>query len=336
MRLLTFLLTLLLIQEFEEPKRARAEDREPTRHIVALDTGHTPAHPGAISASGVPEYEFNRRVVAKINAALTNTATIQPYIVASSNDLTLVGRTRLAAAHGAELFIAIHHDSAQDKYLRDWSVDGKTQRYSDEFSGYGVFFSRRNAQPEASLEFARLLGSSMTAQGFHFAKHHAEPIEGENREIVDAAAGVYRFDDLIVLRTAQMPAVLLECGVIVNRLEEKSLSTSERQEKIAEAVKAAVLAYFNRSPGRVPAATPDRQKGRAANGEMPAKGIKLSPTPSLKASTKNSPQSEPLIEPRKRSLFERVFPKLFKKEKQVTSPTTKPEQSTESNKDEEP
>jgi hypothetical protein len=50
--------------------------------------------------------------------------------------------------------------------------------------------------------------------------HHAEPIKGENRELVNPELGIYRFDDLIVLKSAAMPAALLECGVIVNRSEE--------------------------------------------------------------------------------------------------------------------
>jgi len=52
---------------------------------------------------------------------------------------------------------------------------------------------------------------------------------------------MYRFDDLIVLRTANMPAVLLECGVIVNPDEEKELKQPERQSKTVRAIRSAVL-----------------------------------------------------------------------------------------------
>jgi N-acetylmuramoyl-L-alanine amidase len=331
MRALSAFLALMLFQEFEVSKATQEESRAAAKHIVALDIGHTPAHPGAISATGIPEYEFNKIVVTKINIALTKTRTIQPYIVTSSNDLTLASRTRLAAAHAAELFIAIHHDSAQDKYLRTWNVDGKIERYSDDFSGYGVFFSRRNAQPDASFEFAELLGASMAAEGFHFSQHHAEPIKGENREIVDADAGVYRFDDLIVLRTAQMPAVLLECGVIVNRLEEKSLLTSERQEQIAQAVTNAVLAYFSASRPQLLPPSRDQQQLAAASGAAPATGIRLAPT---QTSKKTSAAGRPSTETSKRSIFQRMFHKLFNKESPVKSLSTTSDESTDLNKEE--
>jgi N-acetylmuramoyl-L-alanine amidase len=48
------------------------------------------------------------------------------------------------------------------------------------------------------------------------------------RELVDATNGVYRYDQLIVLRTTQMPAVLLEAGSIVNRKEELELAKPDR------------------------------------------------------------------------------------------------------------
>ena len=46
--------------------------------------------------------------------------------------------------------------------------------------------------------------------------YHAEPIAGENRLALDRRLGVHRFDGLAVLKTATMPAVLVEAGVIVN------------------------------------------------------------------------------------------------------------------------
>ena len=60
------------------------------------------------------------------------------------------------------------------------------------------------------------------------------------RELVDAAAGVYRYDQLIVMRNTRMPAVLLEAGSIVNRQEEQELANPQRRELISAAVVAAV------------------------------------------------------------------------------------------------
>ncbi|HMG80469.1 MAG TPA: hypothetical protein VK591_17435, partial [Xanthobacteraceae bacterium] len=52
--------------------------------------------------------------------------------------------------------------------------------------------------------------------------------------------GVYRYDQLVVLRYTRMPALLLEAGSIVNRQEELELATPERRTLTSAAVAAAV------------------------------------------------------------------------------------------------
>ena len=46
--------------------------------------------------------------------------------------------------------------------------------------------------------------------------YHAEPIAGENRPLLAPPPGRASLDGLAVLKTATMPAVLVEAGVIVN------------------------------------------------------------------------------------------------------------------------
>ncbi len=63
------------------------------------------------------------------------------------------------------------------------------------------------------------------------------------RALLDADAGVYRYDTLFVLKKTQMPAVLLEAGSIVNRDEELALASLERQQVISAAVVDAVDSF---------------------------------------------------------------------------------------------
>ena len=69
------------------------------------------------------------------------------------------------------------------------------------------------------------LGKALEARGLHYTPHYTLALMGHHRrELIDAEAGVYRFDQLIVLRMTRMPAVLLEAGSIVNRQEELELA----------------------------------------------------------------------------------------------------------------
>ena len=73
--------------------------------------------------------------------------------------------------------------------------------------------------------------------------HHAEKIEGENRELIDKNRGIYRYDGLAVLKGATMPAVLLECGIIVNRREEELLNDPAYRMRIVAAIQRAITTY---------------------------------------------------------------------------------------------
>jgi N-acetylmuramoyl-L-alanine amidase len=90
--------------------------------------------------------------------------------------------------------------------------------------------------PQKSLLFAGILGTEMLKEGFSPSLHHAEKIEGENRKLVDKNRGIYEYDDLIILKNAKMAAVLLECGIIVNRNEEEQLSDPTNRRKIVLAI----------------------------------------------------------------------------------------------------
>jgi N-acetylmuramoyl-L-alanine amidase len=103
----------------------------------------------------------------------------------------------------------------------------------------------RIASSHKALKFARLLGEAMIARGFSPTLHHAEKIPSEGRSLLDKNLGLYEFSDLIVLKTAAMPAVLLECGVIVNRSEEASLQKPETQERIADAAAEAIVKFMH-------------------------------------------------------------------------------------------
>jgi N-acetylmuramoyl-L-alanine amidase len=113
----------------------------------------------------------------------------------------------------ADLFIAIHHDSVPNNLKEVWQYEGRTNYYCDRFSGYAIFVSNENADRAGSLAFSHLLGQELQKGGLQYTPHYTLPLMGRYRhELVDAEAGVYRCDQLVALRSTQMPAVLLEAG----------------------------------------------------------------------------------------------------------------------------
>ena len=206
---------------------------------VAVDVGHFHDRPGATSARGVVEYDFNLALATRIRAALEQRGCKVILIGAEGDARELRGRTALARQ--ASFFLSVHHDSVQEQFLTPWVHDGKNRRYTDQFAGFSLFVSRENPALAESLRCASTIGSALRGKGFVPSLYHAEAMPGEHRPFADQANGVHYFDGLVVLKSAVQPAVLLEAGVILNRAEEVRLSTEETRQSMAEAVASAVF-----------------------------------------------------------------------------------------------
>jgi N-acetylmuramoyl-L-alanine amidase len=244
----------------EEPAApaAKASTCTPSAFRVILDVGHTTTDPGATSARGVAEYSFNMKLADTVKQSLVDagfTKTVR-MITATRPYAGLFERAARANDAHPDLFISIHHDSVPDDLLQTWQYEGKTNRYCDRFSGYALFVSDENGDRAGSLAFGHLLGVALQKRGLHYTPHYTLPLMGRHRhELMDSAAGVYRYDQLVVLQKTTMPAVLLEAGSIINRQEELEVGTPERRQLVADAIVAAVK-DFCAMRAQSPLATP--------------------------------------------------------------------------------
>jgi N-acetylmuramoyl-L-alanine amidase len=238
-------------------------DRAAFRTVV--DVGHTAEVAGAMSARGATEYDFDLRLAKQIDKDLTAAGFGRTVLLITAEAPTagLYKRAARANALKADLFLSIHHDAVPDSFLETWQFEGQEQHFSDRFPGHSIFISNDNADPRGSLAFGRLLGNALKARGMRYTPHYTEKFMGNRRrELVDAQAGVYRYDQLIVLKDTRMPAVLLEAGSIVNRDEELVLATPERHALVGAAVVEAVDAFCGaRRPLKpTPAAAAEKKK----------------------------------------------------------------------------
>jgi len=226
---------------------------DPAKFRLVVDVGHTRKSDGALSARNIPEYDFNLRLATRLVEKLKSEGFSWTRLMVTEGKArpSLLKRVATANNSGAELFLSIHHDSVPDKFMEDWEYEGKKSKYSDRFSGWSLFVSRDNADFDSSFSFAKMIGKRMKAQGFKFADQYSLPVMGKYRhDLIDKAAGVYRYDNLVVLMRTRMPAVLLEAGSIINRDEELQVAGHERQDATIGAVTAALKEYCGMQPSQ--------------------------------------------------------------------------------------
>ncbi|MBM4288107.1 MAG: N-acetylmuramoyl-L-alanine amidase [Deltaproteobacteria bacterium] len=210
---------------------------------VAIDIGHSPKDPGAISARGVPEYRFNRNIATLLLAELRQDPRFKDsFIINETGEaISLSGRSAWAERQGGDVLLSIHHDSVYPEDLSQWFYQGKIMDYCDLFSGHSIFYSEKNGDTAESFRFAVILGSEMRRRGFTPTLHHANR---GNKVLVDKTRGIYRFDNLVVLKSADIPAVLFECGIIKNRNDELLLSDPKYQQRLVTVLYNAIAQYY--------------------------------------------------------------------------------------------
>jgi N-acetylmuramoyl-L-alanine amidase len=216
---------------------------DPAKFRIVLDVGHTAKSEGAISARHVAEFVFNLRLAQRIEEKLKAEGFTGTRLLLTEGNAraSLIRRVATANKLSANLFLSIHHDSVPNSFLENWEFEGRKNHFSDRFSGYSVYVSRNNPDFKTSLRFGELLGKEMKAQGLEYARQYTQAIMGRYQHpLLDKETGLYSYDKLYVLRSTQMPAVLLEAGSIINRDEELKMASPERRDIVSNAVATAV------------------------------------------------------------------------------------------------
>jgi len=216
--------------------------------VVAIDIGHSIQAPGTRSARGVPEYIFNKRqATAIVEEAGQDFPNLHVIILNDQGrNISLRQRVQMSVNAGASIFISIHHDSAQKRYLRQWTYKGKSLDHTPAIHGFSLFISPQEKNGP-SRHLAAEIATRMIAAGRVPSDHHAEDIPGERRLLLDRFLGIYAAPFGVLVRSA-IPAVLVEFGVIRNKDEEAQLAKPAMRQKLAKALLQGIARFCRNDP----------------------------------------------------------------------------------------
>lgn len=226
-------------------------DNTKMKRTVLIVSGHVrkPAsridHMGAQSYTGIFEHEFNDAVVGYFEDKLHQISGIRYDVVLASRNIGLRERVEYANRIMPALYLEIHHDAAQTEDIERARQAGENSPLWKDMSGFSVHYSENNPFPVKSKVFAEYFADEMLNDGFNPNLYHADV---EKMICIDRDKGIYNRIDpwgLYVLYNVKSPAVVIECGTIVNPHEEKLLSQENNRFKIVKAINRAIVKLFD-------------------------------------------------------------------------------------------
>ncbi len=201
---------------------------------------------GAQSYTGIFEHEFNDVVVGYFEDKFHHASGIRYDVILASRNLGLRERVEYANRIMPALYLEIHHDAAQPEDIEKARKDGEGSPLWEDMSGFSVHYSENNSFPEMSKVFAQLFADEMLENGFKPNLYHTDV---EKMMCIDRYRGIYNRITpwgLYVLSNIKCPAVIIECGTIVNPHEEKLLSQENNRLKIVKAINRALVKFFEK------------------------------------------------------------------------------------------
>ena len=224
--------------------------------IIAVDAGHGGEDPGAIGKNGTREKDvvlaIARELALKINAEPGMKAVL---IRGGDYFVPLVERMRRARAQQADLFVSIHADSIRDRSIDGSSVYILSQRgASNEASRW--LAERENASDligGVSLDDKDDLLASVLLDLSQSAAINASQVAAERVLHTLTQAGEIRKHEVqragfVVLKSPDIPSMLVETAYISNPQEEQRLRAPAHQARLAAAIHQGVHDYFYANP----------------------------------------------------------------------------------------
>lgn len=224
----------------------------PPKPVIMLDPGHGGKDPGAIGVSGT--YEKHIAIAAATELRRMLLASGQYQVVLSRSDdhfIPLAGRVELAHKHKAALFISMHADALHQPQVRGASVYtlsgnasdkqtaalAETENSADRFAGHAGIGG-------VPAEVEAILNSLIHEETRRGSAHMAASVIQAFQNRVQLLHHPSRHAAFRVLKSGDIPSVLVEMGFMSNHLDEQALRRAAHRTQVAQAMKQAIDHYF--------------------------------------------------------------------------------------------
>lgn len=241
-------------------RKSKARSKKPNSTVrlitVAIDPGHGGEDPGAISKRGTHEKNITLAIAQKLKAKIDAEPNMRAALTRDGDYfLSLPMRLEKARKLNADLFVSIHADAFVKPHARGSSVFTLSERGATSAAAGWLAKKENDADLIGGVNLNTKdfylnktlldLSLSQTREDSHML---AREVLSEIGEINHLHKNNVEQAGFAVLKSPDIPSILVETAFISNPDEEKRLKNKTYQEKMAKAIFDGIKRYFSKSP----------------------------------------------------------------------------------------
>lgn len=221
--------------------------------IVMVDPGHGGEDPGALGAGALREKDVCLGVARALRDAINRQPGFRAFLTRDGDYYVSLGRrTELARQHGADCFVSIHVNASRNRKVHGTEVYFLSLRGASDASAKQVA-QRENAADriggvptEARGDVAGILMDLMQTSTLERSSHLANTVVAHLQETSGLADRGVKQAGFLVLKTAGVPAILVETAFISHRRDAQRLRSAKFQRRLGQLLAAGVVDYARR------------------------------------------------------------------------------------------
>ena len=232
---------------------------EPNPYIIAIDAGHGGKDPGAIGKRGVREKNVTLAIATQLAKYVNSNPRFRGRLIRSTDVFVdLDKRSEIARGYKADILISIHADSvASGSSARGASIwvlsNNRAQRENNKvlqgdgsselLSGVSEVLSSTDKQnPYLAATILSMSSDNTRSEGYNMGQEILDKLgkftKLHKKQPIHAS--------LAVLKSPDIPSLLIETGFLSNRYEEIQLNQPNYQKQIAYCIYQGIVSYYEK------------------------------------------------------------------------------------------